>query len=308
MKQITDLILNATGLGSDTQMKIISSLIVILGLWLARFLIVNIMWRRIEDVRNRYIAQKAVTYTVVLFGIIMIGRIWFEGFASLATFLGLLSAGLIIALKDLVTNIAGWIFLMLRRPFTMGDRIQIGEHAGDVIDIRLFQFTIMEIGNWVQADQSTGRVVHIPNGKLFAETLANYSKGFHYIWNEIRVLITFESNWERAKKMMQEIANQHSEHLSDLAEKRVREASKKFMIYFQKLTPIVYTSVRDSGVLLTIRYLCEPRHRRNTEEVIWEEILTEFARCDDIDFAYPTQRFYDNRTEGKRERKSSSEE
>lgn len=308
MKQIADLISNATGLGSGMQMKIISSLIIVLGLWLARFLIVNIMWRRIEDVRNRYIAQKTVTYTVVLLGIIMIGRVWFEGFEPLATFLGLLSAGLVIALKDLVTNIAGWIFIMFRRPFTLGDRIQMGEHAGDVIDIRLFQFTLMEIGNWVDSDQSTGRVVHIPNGKVFAETLANYSKGFHYIWNEIPVLITFESNWERAKEILKDIANRRAEHLSEIAEKRVREASKKFMIYFQKLTPIVYTSVRDSGVLLTIRYLCEPRSRRGTEEAIWEEILAEFARYDDIDFAYPTQRFYDNRTEGKRERKSSSEE
>jgi len=71
------------------------------------------------------------------------------------------------------------------------------------------------------------------------------------------------------------------------------------MIFYSKLTPTVYTSVRDCGVLLTIRYLCDPRRRRSTEESIWEDILHAFADNDDIDFAYPTQRFYDNLHEGK---------
>jgi hypothetical protein len=71
------------------------------------------------------------------------------------------------------------------------------------------------------------------------------------------------------------------------------------MIFYSKLTPIVYTSVEDCGVLLTLRYLTEPQQRRGRMEAIWEDILRAFARNDDIDFAYPTQRFYVNRTEGK---------
>lgn len=71
------------------------------------------------------------------------------------------------------------------------------------------------------------------------------------------------------------------------------------MSFYSKLTPVAYTSVMDCGVLLTIRYLTAPRQRRGSSEAIWEEILREFARCDDIDFAYPTQRFYQNPIEGK---------
>jgi len=204
----------------------------------------------------------------------------------------LLSAGLAIALKDLVSDFAGWLFIISRRPFSVGDRIQIGNHAGDVIDIRVFQFTLMEIGNWVNADQSTGRIIHVPNGKILNEILANYSKGFQYIWNEVPVLITFESNWKEAKKILQKIADKDAERLSKAAERRVKEASKKFMILYSKLTPIVYTSVNDSGVLLTIRYLCEPQRRRDSEQAMWEDILKEFGLHKDISFAYPTQRFY----------------
>jgi small-conductance mechanosensitive channel len=182
----------------------------------------------------------------------------------------------------------------------VGDRIEIGGHRGDVIDQRLFMFSLMEVGNWVDADQSTGRVIHVPNGKIFTEVLANYSQGFHHIWNEVPVLVTFESDWRKAKRILEEIAGHHGTRLSANAEQKVREAAKKFMIFYSTLTPAVYTTVRDCGVLLTIRSLCDPRQRRNTEQAIWEDILDAFAKEDDIDFAYPTTRLYANDREGKR--------
>jgi hypothetical protein len=64
------------------------------------------------------------------------------------------------------------------------------------------------------------------------------------------------------------------------------------MIVYSKLTPTVYTSVEDSGVLLTVRYMCDPRKRRSSEHAIWEDVLRVFAEQPDIEFAYPTQRFY----------------
>ena len=229
----------------------------------------------------------------------MVGRIWFQGFQSVATFFGIFAAGIAIALQDLIINIAGWLFIMWRRPFDVGDRIEVAGNAGDVIDKRIFVFILMEIGKWVDAEQSTGRIVHVPNGVVFRNSLANYSRGFTYIWNEIPILVTFESNWEKAKETLLKIANRHGEHLSKEAEKRIKNAAKKYMIFYNKLTPIVWTSVKDSGVMLTIRYLCDPRKRRSSEQAIWEDVLRTFADNNDIDFAYPTTRFYDNRQEGK---------
>ncbi|HKK82936.1 MAG TPA: mechanosensitive ion channel domain-containing protein [Atribacterota bacterium] len=285
------------GLSPETQMKMFLLLLISLILWVLYFLINWLVWRQTEDVRTRYRWKKTSGYILIILGLFIIIRLWFRGFESLATYLGLLSAGLAIALRDLVSDLAGWLFIIGRRPFSVGDRIQIGNFAGDVIDIRAFQFTLMEIGNWVDADQSTGRVIHIPNGMILREVLANYSKGFYYIWNEVPVLITFESDWQKAKKILQKIAEQDSERLSKAAEKRIKEASKKYMILYSKLTPIVYTSVKESGVLLTIRYLCEPQSRRGSEQKIWEDILKEFALQKDIQLAYPTQRFYNYRLE-----------
>lgn len=305
MNRLLETIQENSGLSPDVVKKIIASIGIILVLWFIRIVIVRIVWKQTEDVRIRYIWQKSLSYIIVFLSIILISALWVKAFESVGTYLGLVSAGLAIALKDLVTNIAGWVFIIIRRPFTLGDRVQIGNSTGDVIDIRAFQFSLMEIGNWVDADQSTGRVIHIPNGKIFTETQANYSKGFQHIWNEIPVLLTFESNWEKAKAIMKKIANKHAEHLSEEAKKRIKEASRKFMIFYTTLTPTVYTSVKDSGVLLTVRYLCEPRRRRGSEQVIWEDILREFAKNSDIDFAYPTQRFYNNLLEGKEGMKPS---
>src|SRR5205823_2512718 len=160
-------------------------------------------------------------------------------------------------------------------------------------------FTLNEIGVWVDADQSTGRIVHIPNQLIFTEPVANYDKGFKYIWNEVPVVVTFESNWTKAKEILTAIAFKHAEHLTADAERDLLAASQQFLINYRKLTPIVYTRVTDSGVQLTIRYLIEPRKRRGTEHAIWEEILTEFAKCSDIDLAYHTVRGFKYTEEGK---------
>ena len=299
MTAITEWLQDTLSLSAATQNRIMASLVAILALWAVRRIALWIMRHRVDDVRARYRWQKLTAYTVVPVGILIVGRIWFEGFSSIATFLGLVSAGIAIALKDLLVNLAGWAFILWRRPFEVGDRIQIGGHAGDVIDVRIFQFTLLEIGNWVEADQSTGRVIHVPNGKILTDVLANYSKGFKYLWNELPILVTFESNWQKGKEILQEIALQHAAHLSDDASAKAKESSSRFMIFYSTLTPTVYTSVADCGVLLTMRYLCEPRRRRSSEQEIWEDVLRAFGDCKDIDFAYPTTRFYDNRGEGK---------
>jgi len=287
------------GLDPVTQSRVLGSVLAILLFWALRRLALAVVWRRVDDVKVRYRWRKSITYVLVPTGMLIVGRIWFEGIGSIATFLGLVSAGLAIALKDLVVNLAGWAFILWRRPFEVGDRVEIDGHVGDVIDLRIFQFTLLEVGNWVDADQSTGRILHVPNGKVLGESLANYTRGFDYIWNELPVLVTFESDWRKAKGLLAEIAARHAAHLTDEAERQIREVSRRFMIFYSTLTPTVYTSVADSGVMLSIRYLCSPRRRRGTAEAIWEDILDAFAREDDIDFAYPTYRYYDNRLEGK---------
>ncbi len=286
------------GLVPELEVKLLASVVALLFLWLVTRIINVVSTHVYKDVTTRYQVRKTLSYITAALGVLLIGRIWFDGFEDFTTFLGLVSAGLVIAMKDLLIDLAGWLFIIWRRPFDVGDRIQIGSISGDVIDIRVFQFTLLEIGNWVDADQSTGRIIHIPNGRVFSEPQANYMHGLEYIWNEIPVVITFESNWKKAKAILLDIAKERSEHLSEAARDKVRKAAQRYLIFYSKLTPIVYTRVKEHGILLTVRYLSEPRRRRGSEEEIWEDVLTAFADCPDISFAYPTQRFYDQALEG----------
>jgi len=281
------------------QTHLLVTIVVIGVLWILQRIVLAIAYRRFTDPWTRYRWRKTIAYLFLAIGILVIGREWLEGFKSLATFLGIVSAGVAIALKDPLANLAGWAFLVWSRPFEVGDRIEIAKHRGDVIDMHLFQFTLNEIGGWVDADQSTGRIVHIPNQLVFTEAVANYDKGFKYVWNEVPVLVTYESNWNKAKEILTQIAFKHAQHLTAEAERDLLAASRQYLINYKKLTPIVYTSTTASGILLTVRYLIEPRRRRGTVSAIWDEILTEFGKAKDIELAYHTVRSFANPIEGK---------
>lgn len=291
----------ATGGSVGLYNLLFSSLACIAFLWSLRWLILKLVWWQTENLQIRYQWRRISSYAAFILTVFLVGRVVFEGFHGVATFLGLLTAGLAIALRDPLINLVGWMLIIWRRPFAVGDRIQIGNHSGDVMDLTISRFTLAEIGNWVHADQITGRIVHIPTGKVFVEPLAIYSRGMHdFIWNEVAVLVTFESNWKKAKDILNEIAVNHAGHLAEPAESKLKEYARDFLVVPVDWTPKVFTTVEESGVLLTVRHVCRSRHRRESTQEIWEDVLDRFAECDDVDIAYPTKRTYDNVREGKR--------
>jgi len=284
---------------SSIQAKLIATFLAFILFFVIRKLILSGIYKFVEDVKARHQWRKVTSYVSFAFIFIIIAQIWFKGIESIATYLGLLSAGIAIALKEPLTNFTGWLYIIWQSPFSVGDRIQLGAQSGDVIDTNVFNFTVMEIGSWVDADDYTGRIIHIPNGLVFTDTLANYGKGFKYIWNEIPVLITFESDWKKAKKLLVEVIEDNSHIEVKSAEKKFNEATKKFMLRKPTLKSSVITKVEDSGVELTLRYLCRPVLRRESEHKIWEDILIAFEEHADIDFAYPTERRFNHDVEGK---------
>ena len=127
---------------SSIQVKFIATFIAILVFIIIRRFVLKIVFKKTDDAMVRYRWQKTSSYIIYIFALVIVGRIWFKGIQSIATYLGLLSAGIAIALKDPLTNITGWFFILSRTPFAVGDRIQVGLHAGDVIDINFFKFTL----------------------------------------------------------------------------------------------------------------------------------------------------------------------
>ncbi len=268
------------------------SIAIVVIMIILRKILISIIAKNTDDPKTVYYSKRIIGYSSTFLLVLILCAIWIKGFGSIGTYLGIASAGIAIALHETIANIAGWLFILWRKPFVIGDRIEIGNTKGDVIDLRLFQFSMVEVGNWVEAEQSTGRIVHVPNSQVLKERTANYHGGFNYIWNEIHVLVTFESDWEKTREILERIAKEKIESSSKQAEAQLRQAAERYMIHFSKLTPAVYMSARDSGVLFSIRYILNPRRRRGSEQAIWEEILREFDKHPDIDLAYPTTRFY----------------
>ena len=279
-------------LSAQIQENILKSLVALLVLWVISRVLLRLASRQQTDTRKLYQWKKTTNYVVTGLGIIFLANIWFDGFKTITTFLGIFSVGLVVVLRDPILNMMGWVFLIWKRPFKVGDRIKIGLYTGDVIDIGFFQFTINELGEWVDSEQATGRVVHIPNSQVFTQGQINYNYGFPFLWHELQVRITFESNWQRAKVILHQIALRHSERLNEEQEQRVRIEAQQHLIFYRSFEPRVFTKVRENGIQLTVRYLCNLNGRRESENKIWEDTLTEFLNSPDIRFAYPTTRFY----------------
>ncbi|WP_412070254.1 mechanosensitive ion channel family protein [Rubrivirga sp. IMCC43871] len=287
-------------LGPEGTENLIWSVVLIVAVWAVRQLALRAIRQRApDDSRRIYRWRKVTTYIATAVLTVGLFSIWISEAGGLGTFLGLLTAGVAIALKDPLVDLAGWAFVLWRRPFATGDRVSIRQHTGDVIDQRVFQFTLLEVGTATGAGQSTGRIIHVPNGWVFSDSVVNHTGAFAYVWHEVAVVVTFESDWRAAKTMLEEVAQETAGHLSDDAERTLRRAAREYFIFYSKLTPVVYTTVVGEGVQLTLRYLVEPRRVRGSEQDVWEAILDRLAERDDIDLAYPTSRLFRNDLEGK---------
>jgi small-conductance mechanosensitive channel len=287
------------GITTDIQGKLIKTVVVFLLLFFIRKIVARITASKINQKEELYKWGKIGTYSFYIMSFILIGNIWFQGVQSLATFFGLLTAGLAVAFKDYLSNTAGWLYILWWEPFKVGHRISIGDTIGDIIDIGPVHLSLLEINNTANAEQHSGKIIFLPNSKLFTDSIANYDMSFPYIWHEIHVVVTYESDWKKAKEIIKNVVNESSLVYDEHSLRRFRQDSKKFLLPEATLNPEVYTSAVDHGVMLAARFVCEPRNRRTLEKKVWEDLLQRFAQEDGIDFAYPTQRFYDNKLEGK---------
>lgn len=279
------------GISADLAYRITGTVALLIGLAILRWFAARWLAKRVTDPEVMFRARKTVSYVATAIFVVFVSWLWLPFFDDLGTFLGLLSAGIAIALADVFLDLAGWLFIVFRKPFKVGDRIEIDGVAGDVIDVRVFRFTVLEIRNWVDADQSTGRVVHIPNGMLFKHPTANFTEGFYHIWHEVPVLVTFESDWRRAEEMMKEAIEPSAISESELRRhQRIASESRDYLIVFNQLGTTVFVTTRDSGVLLTARFLVEAKQRRGVEDAVWRRLLDLIEAEPTVALAYPTAR------------------
>lgn len=270
------------------------SAVTLVVVWVVIMAAVHVLNRTLQNQRVRHKSRKFLYYLGTIASIIALLSLWSGAGSQIALVLSVVGAALAFALQQPLVSLAGWLYVVVSRPYDVGDRIEIGGFAGDVIDIRLFKTVLLETyaeGRGA-GTQSTGRVLDLPNSTLFSETLVNITRGFEYVWNEYAILLTFESNWEKGQKLLQEVLDRETVAFEPPMRSQVERMSRSYMIHYENLTPMVYVVIRDSGVELGLRYLTPARQRRTIRDKISRQILEIFEREPDLEFAYPTWRIF----------------
>lgn len=282
-----------------TSVGALEKLAIFVIIWLALYGLSRLVRRaidaHIEDITQRHQLRKVVTYgfwvALVGAGVILFAERL--ALADVGTILGLIAAAVTIALADVVRSLAGWIYVNSRRGVEIGSRIQVDNVIGDVIDIGMLKTTLLEVGEpMVYAMQSTGRIVTVPNSVFLNKNVVSSATVNPLVWQETQVLVTFESDWKRAREIIQEVATELYEEIVPDLRAGFRKLESEYAFRLGSTAPIVYTEIADSGVMLTLRNLTLVRKRRSTTDRMSTGILDRFAEEPTIEFAYPTYRAF----------------
>lgn len=243
---------------------------------------------KVLDPQRRYYISKSFYFFYILVNIFAFWTIWLEDLQSLVVGFGLVAAAFTLTMQDVARNFAGGLNILFNRIYRVGDRIEIGSKKGDVIDIDIFYTTIMEINEWVSAEQPTGRLSIIPNSFVLSNTTNNYTKDFDYLWDEIIVPITYSSDWKAAKTLIIDAISQETRMVEDLAEKEMSNMERKYFLPRGSMNVEVFVRLTDNWIELTGRYVTPVRQRRTISNRISQKILEDIERSDTIKIASQT--------------------
>lgn len=219
---------------------------------------------RIHNAVSRFNLNR-ILHLISGLAILFIGAsMLFNNWTSAVVSLGLISLILGFALQTPISSFIGWIYILTRHPYRVGDRIKIGEARGDVIDVSYLDTTLWEIGgDYLSTDHPSGRIIKFPNSNMLNSPVWNYSWPlFPYIWNEIKFQVAYESDLEFVSDTMRKIA-----------EAELGENMKKQISVFRELlaqTPVNHLEVRERPSVFfrpsentwleaTVRYLVDPK-------------------------------------------------
>lgn len=241
-----------------------------------------------ESESERYRRRSFFTTIVVFVAGAAIVLLWAHTLKEKGTFLGLLGAGLAVALREPLLGLAARLAIFTGHIFTAGDRIEVQHMTGDVIDIGFFYTRMLEIGSWIGGDQYSGRLLLLPNSTLFGSPIMNYTQYLSCIWDEIKLPITYDSNLEAAIRILTDAGADYTKEFLKDAEHDLEEMKRKFLVPQVEFEPSVYVKITDNWIELTLRYVVRPRKRRAASSFLYQEIFKRIFGRKDIQIASET--------------------
>lgn len=262
--------------------ELITTAGVVAMLLLLRGIILRIAYRNVEDKFDRLRYKRGVSYVVLLIAIFLLLPIWLPSLRSIATFLGIFGAGFLIVTRELWLCFSGWAYIVIRRPYVIGDRIQLGNIAGDVIDIRMFETSLMEVTT-TEGGLTTGRIIYFPNSKIFTETIATTSKFIAHVFQEIQITLDVSSDWERACSLLEEFAKEEY-HTALAAKEQIETTGEDTDTMSGYRDPRVMTEMAGRNVRLNLQFMAPTGQAANMKDRIWRRFLKATAENTAIRF------------------------
>jgi len=278
------------GLNSQSAKKLLFSIIWIAIIWLIGWGIGALagLILRSRSQRTAFWAKQGIHLFSA--GLLIIGfcSIWFSNPTQLATVFGLFTAGLAFALQRVVTALAAYVVILRGKTFNVGDRIVMGGVRGDVIDLGFIQTTIMEMGEppaeqgdqpamWVKARQYTGRIVTITNDKIFDTPVYNYTREFPYIWEEMHIPVSYQTDLPRTEEIILAAARKYTAKFSEVGEQGLTELEHRYYVRRSDLEPKIFLTLTDNWIQLAVRFLVSEHGVRQVKNDMSREILAGFS-------------------------------
>jgi len=276
----------AGGRGVERVLKYLNGAELILLVLLAAKLLEIFAIGRLRDTVTRYNLKRVLRLLAGLAVAGILVSVLFANWRAAIVSLGLVSLILGFALQTPISSLIGWIYILVRRPYRVGDRIKINDLRGDVIDVSYIDTTLWEFGGeYLSGDHPSGRVIKFPNSTVFNTAVINYSWPlFPYIWNEIKFNVAYESDLEFLTTTMQRIV-----------EEELGESMMEKVVQYRELlarTPVDHLAVQEKPAVYfrvsentwleaIVRYLVHPREAGGVKTRLVVKLLRELNRQPD---------------------------
>ncbi len=266
-------------LSQKLSVSLLLSMVVLLLARLTR----SLLYGQIGSPAARYNLKRVIDLVSALLILFIAVSVLFVNWYAAIVSLGLISLVLGLALQNPISSFFAWIYIMIRRPYKVGDRIRIGQVTGDVIELNYFDTTLWEFGgDYLSGDHPSGRIIRFTNSKVFNEYVYNYSWPlFPYLWNEIKFYVAYESDLAYVEETIKKVVEAE---LGEAMMRRVRVFRNVLSdtpvdeLEVRERPSVIFRGNPNTWVEVVVRYVVESKESGRVKNRLFKRIIGELRQ------------------------------
>ena len=238
--------------------------------------------KSVSDIKIKVKSRKILRNSLTALGVGLVLSIWIQAINALILIALLFGAFIAVMLRGLLHNIMGYFAIKHWKYLKKGSRVEVKDLIGDVIDVNLVSFKLLEVRSWLSSDTDTGREIKVPNSIIFEEPVRKIGESNNYIWQEINYVLSFDSNWQEAEKIITDAGNKYFNQtlLPSMESNNPYKLRNR-----QTLNPVFSLNTNEKGIMINLRYLVDYRKGTSVKTKLQREILTKFDKNPNIKFS-----------------------